>query len=338
MNLISDVLMQKPEYKISVFTSINSSPFQDQKYLGVKILRLGSVSNNSIIRYFSYLNYNIIGTIILLITRPEKVLIFESLSIFPAYIYSKVFTKKAIHIHFHEYISIPEKESSSLYMIFLFYLEDKLLRKYTSSQTNEDRKELFLKDHTYLKTETVAVFPNMPPSSWWTDWGKHKESWNGGKIKLVYVGVLDSETMYLEEVLHWVKENPEELELTLISHQGNSKTEEIIQKFKSNNIIVKSAIDYYCLPMELVKYDIGLVLYKGHIPNYVYNVPNKVYEYLNCGLMVLVDDAILSLKRQNILGVIQSPFKEISQINMKDILNFQTSHVPSYSNSLLDTL
>jgi hypothetical protein len=53
-------------------------------------------------------------------------------------------------------------------------------------------------------------------------------------------------------------------------------------------------VDYYQLPMELVKFDVGLVLYKGTIPNHVYSVPNKVYEYLNCGLDVIIDQNIIT--------------------------------------------
>jgi hypothetical protein len=70
--------------------------------------------------------------------------------------------------------------------------------------------------------------------------------------------------------------------------------------------MVKGPIDYYELPKELVKYDIGLVLYKGHIPNYVYNVPNKVYEYLACGLRVLTSNQLTStvkLKHNKIKAV-----------------------------------
>lgn len=58
-------------------------------------------------------------------------------------------------------------------------------------------------------------------------------------------------------------------------------------------------IDYYELPKELIKYDIGLVLYKGHIPNYIYNVPNKVYEYLACGLQVWYSKDLLTTDKLN---------------------------------------
>ena len=48
----------------------------------------------------------------------------------------------------------------------------------------------------------------------------------------------------------------------------------------------REAVNYYSLPEILGGYDIGVILYNGHIPNYIYNAPNKLFEYLDCGLDV----------------------------------------------------
>jgi hypothetical protein len=53
---------------------------------------------------------------------------------------------------------------------------------------------------------------------------------------------------------------------------------------EGNNITFKGAVSYDELPSIFCQYKIGLVLYKGHIPNYIYNVPNKLFEYHVCGL------------------------------------------------------
>jgi len=338
MNLISDVLSQHPAYKISVFTSINSSPYKGLNYSKVKIFRFGSVSENSVIRYFYYIIYNLLGTLMLLLTRPDIVIVYESLSIFPAFIYAKFFPGKKIHIHYHEYVSLPEKEVASRYMKFLFDCEEKLLRKCTSSQTNDDRKKLFLKDYSYLKSESLFVYPNMPPISWWRDYGQFKRPRKDGKIKLVYLGALDSRTMYLEEVLQWVSQNSDKLELTLISQQYNQRTKEVIERFTTENIFLKQAIDYFELPRELVNYHVGLVLYKGHMPNYVYNVPNKVYEYLNCGLKVVADSSLITLKTRNYTGVFQTKMEHIDKINLNYILNSEKTFNQQYANSFLEIL
>ena len=320
MNFISDLLSQKPEYHISVFTSINSSPYSNQSYLGVKIWRFSSVSENSILRYSSYLLYNLLTTVSLLLTRPDVVVVYESLSIFPAFIYSFVFKHKKIHVHYHEYLSLPEKEKASQYMKFLFRCEEKLLKKVTCSQTNEDRKALFLKDNPSLNPVNVEVYPNLPPETWWQDFGQNKKPWQCGKIKLVYVGVLDAETMFLEEVLTWVTENSEALELTMFSQSVSDSAKALLLKFESSSIILKPALNYYDLPAELVKYDIGLVLYKGHLPNYVYNVPNKVFEYLYSGLIVIGDKCLKSTSKLKTSNVVLLDLKLELSLKVSSIL------------------
>ena len=341
MNLISDVLSQHLEYKISVFTSINSSPYKGLNYSNVKIFRFGSVSENSVIRYIFYIIYNLIGALMLLLTRPDVVLVYESLSIFPAYIYAKFFPGKKIHIHYHEYVSLPEKEVASRYMKFLYDCEEELLRKCSISQTNDDRKNLFLKDYSYLKLEGVSVYPNMPPNSWWRDYGQFKRPREGGKIKLVYVGVLDAETMYLEEILRLVSKKPNDLELTILSQDISESANKLISRFQSENILLKTALDYYDLPKELIKHDIGLVLYKGHIPNYVFNVPNKVFEYLSCGLQVVFDKAMLTLLKSNLNGAYQIEFRKIEDSKIIETFkNFESVQFQGYlgQNQLIKSL
>jgi hypothetical protein len=51
-------------------------------------------------------------------------------------------------------------------------------------------------------------------------------------------------------------------------------------------IQLKEGVDYDKLPFVLKKYDVGVVLYNGHIANYVLNAPNKLFEYIACGLDV----------------------------------------------------
>ena len=341
MNFISDVLNQKPQYSIKVFTSVNSSPYANQNYDSVKIRRFGSVSENSILRYSSYLLYNLFTTISLLLTRPDVVVVYESLSLFPAVIYSIVFKHKKIHVHYHEYLSLPEKEKASQYMKFLFKCEEKLLKKITCSQTNEDRKALFLKDNPYLNPGNVEVYPNLPPKSWWREYGQYKKPWQGGKIKLVYIGVLDAETMFLEEILTWVSEHSEDLELTILSQSISDSANELHQRFVSNSIIFKPALNYYQLPSELVRYDVGLVLYKGHISNYVYNVPNKVFEYLSCGLKVLSDSVIISLKDSDLPGVISLDLQDLNEksiLVLKTILSIPIERTNQNNNNLVQIL
>jgi len=120
--------------------------------------------------------------------------------------------------------------------------------------------------------------------------------------------------MYVKEVLDWVNSNQELLELTIISHQLDKQTKDLIARYDTSAIKVIEPIDYYDLPKELVKYDTGLVLYKGHIPNYVYNVPNKVYEYLSCGLEVIVDQKLSTTIK---LGIEQIRIVDYTSLNLR---------------------
>ena len=325
-----DIIGQKPECRVSVFTTKNTSPFAKIKYLNTEVFRLGSVSEKAIVRYVSYIVFNLFGTLLLFTKRPDSIIVYETLSIFPAFIYSRIMKHKKIHIHYHEYISEVEKNNASGYMKYLFKCEGKLLRSYSCSHTNEDRKKMFLAEYSFLKAEQVFVFPNLPPRYWWTKYGQHKKPWNGGKIKLVYVGALDVDTMFLEEILNWVKENPNELEITLFSYQFNIKTKDILNNYSANNIFLKPAKDYSELPAELVKFDIGLVMYKGHIPNVIYSVPNKVFEYLHCGNKVLSDKCLVSLGKLNSTNIVLTKFNEIQNYEiskLRDLLKRDFTNV-----------
>ncbi len=327
MNFISDAVCQNHNTNLNVYTSKNSSPFNNISFENIKIRHYGIISVNPFVRYFSYVYYNFFCSLHLIISRPDIVLAYETLSICPAFIYKLLFPSKRIHIHYHEYISPLEKKRSSFYMKILFKCEEKLLVNATCSHTNVDRKTLFLRDNKYLKEDQVKVYPNLPPTHWWENYGKNKKNRITSPIKLVYVGSLDADTMYLTELLDWVKNNRDLLQLTIISQQYNAKTFQLINDSLSPNIILKKAIDYYDLPKELVKYDIGLVIYKGHIPNYVYNVPNKVYEYLSCGLIVLADKCLITTASLNLDSIKIIDFWKLNEINLKELLikNFENS-------------
>jgi hypothetical protein len=173
-------------------------------------------------------------------------------------------------------------------------------------------------DKPWLNSESVKVIPNMPPKLWWDKFGKFKVKRNYDKYKLVYIGACDVKTMYIREILDWVSDNKNNLEITFICHQMDEYTKKFILNYKKITIQILPEIDYYNLPNELVKYDIGLVLYKGHIPNYVYNVPNKVFEYLACGLYVLCDN---NLKTTKNLGHKKIKILDFNNLNGIDFLD-----------------
>ena len=312
MNYILDTVEANPEARIKVFTTKNNTSYSTPIFPNTKIYRLGSISSNSFNRYTTYIWYNFVSSIILLLMKTDFIIAFESLSVFPLWITSNLKNRKNAHIHFHEFISQTERASSSKYMKLLFRIEDILLKKYPCSHTNEDRKLLFVKDKAWLNPDSVEVRPNMPPKSWWNEFGQYKQKSKDGKIRLVYVGACDNKTMYVKELLDLVANNPDKLQLTIISQQLDEETQKLILQYSKKPVKILPPIDYFNLPKELVNHDIGLVIYKGVNQNHIYSVPNKVFEYLACGLSVVCDISLTTTKKLK--------HKDIYLIDMKNLL------------------
>jgi len=62
---------------------------------------------------------------------------------------------------------------------------------------------------------------------------------------------------------------------------------DFVNDLNSPYIEMKNSANYNDLPSILAGYHIGVILYNGSIPNYVINAPNKLFEYLACGLDVI---------------------------------------------------
>ena len=78
------------------------------------------------------------------------------------------------------------------------------------------------------------------------------------------------------------------------------------------------------MPALLADYDIGLILYKAHTKNYKYNAPNKLFEYLVCGLKVFYPDVMLGIKPYITENIIPLNFKNMTSIDTL-VPNFKTS-------------
>lgn len=320
MNFIQDLERSDKAFKILVISSKNNTSYNHFTSTLGPVIRLGTICQSKVNRYISYLIFNLVALFRLIFFKPQEILVFETLSVWPTYVYKKINKHVNIHIHHHEYTTIEEIASSSLYIKFLHRIEKQLFNLATFSHTNDERKALYLEDNPKLLSSKVGVYPNLPPQSWWNENGSKKRVWVGPKIKLVYVGALDLETMYVREVVEWVLSNPDLLELTFISHQMNAETRSFIESKTGDRIKLIKPINYEDLPTELIKYDIGLVLYKGHILNYIYNIPNKVFEYLYCGLKVLGDTCLSSTSKLDYSDIYLTNFK--NGLKLDNIFHF----------------
>ncbi len=328
MNFINDLESDNKKFELLAISSKNTTSYSHFSFSNGFIFRIGNINGGRLKRYFSYLAFNFWSLMLLVWFRPQEIVVFETLSIWPAYFYKKIRKQVNIHVHHHEYASLDEIEANSAYLNFLHRKEQRLFKNATFSHTNDDRRALYLKDHPNLISSKVDVYPNLPPQSWWLEYGSKRITWQGPKIKLVYVGALDLETMYVQEVVDWVLSNPDVLELTIISQQMNTKTRSYIKSKVGDQIRLVPPINYKELPNELLKYDIGVFMYKGVSKNHVFSVPNKVLEYLYCGLNVLGDSCLISTQKLNSKYIKLINFNSLN-IPQSELINFVLRNVQS---------
>ena len=252
----------------------------------IGIRRAGSAGRRGWRGYLNYLLFYLTAFFHLLVRRPDKVLYYETLSALPAFLYKQFVRRGAeLYIHYHEYTSPEEYRRGMRLGRSLHRLEKKLYPKAKwISHTNTDRVTLFSRDLTGTKTPALQVLPNYPPSSW-THSGNTVPG-SSGLLRVVYAGALSLDTMYTREFGDWVARQAGKVCWDIYSDNITPAAHEYVQSFGDRLVRLRKGVDYFSLPGILGHYDVGVILYKGHIPNYVYNAPNKLFEYLACGLDV----------------------------------------------------
>lgn len=336
MNCIRDLEKEKVE-TISIFTTHTQNNWFSSSY---PIYRLGNYTISRWSRYWTYLYFNFVSFFFLCIYRPKKVLYYETYSSWPVYWYKKLFPAVNVFIHFHEYVSDKEKKESSAYYKYLLKKEIALLKKaFWISHTNEDRMRFFQQDYPFIQKNQCYVFPNYPPADWAIRAQLIRNNNQVTTVKrMVYVGALGLDTTYIQEIAEWIVEQNGAYSLDIFSNNIDKSVLNFLNNLKSPYITLYKSIPYFDLPELLATFDIGLVLYKGHIPNYVYNVPNKVFEYLVCGLKVwysveLVSTnkfkqeydiqqlisisftKLISLPEKNVFAIFDAPIKYMKKAN-----------------------
>ena len=336
MNVINSIAKIQ-EISCSVFTTKNkkSNWFRVKN---INIIRISKQSNNFFFRYWLYIHFNIKCFVGLILKNPDSILIYETYSVLPPYVYKILFRKVSIIIHFHEYETLEEIRKSSAYSKILHRAKKKLLIKADCiSQTNNERKNLFLEDNPLINDNKVIVAPNYPPSEWF-EYSKLNTTKNKtGSIKLVHVGAVSLDTMYTEEIVNWVMAQNGAYQLDFYTDNITKDAKLFFDSLSNNNIRLLGGENYFMLPNLLIKYDIGLTLYNGHIPNYIYNVPNKVLEYLACGLNVWYSSELVSthifVKKNKIVGCDKIHFGRINNTSNTEISRQIIRNVPIKFNS-----
>jgi hypothetical protein len=130
--------------------------------------------------------------------------------------------------------------------------------------------------------KNTYTLPNYPPVRWKTA-PRKITYW---PLRVVYVGALSLGTMHTENFAHWIVRQEGKVIWDIYSYNFTSDVKEFLSGLGTTFINLKPGVDYNQLPKILVEYSVGVILYNGHIPNFVYNAPNKLFEYLACGLDV----------------------------------------------------
>jgi hypothetical protein len=334
-NLLNE-LQKKSGVQILVFTT---NPIEKLSLIQldkkkVKIIRMGVIGKQvkPWKRYLSYLYFNFYTTISMIWKRPNKVLYFETLSAYPVFLYKTIFNKRSdIFIHYHEYVSIPDYNNGMFLAKYFHKLEKKLYSKAAwVSQTNDYRMKLFKGDIASTQIPNSYILPNYPPKSWYNEPRKK----NHFPLTIVYAGALGLETMFIKEFSEWVMRQNGQVVWDIYSYNYNEDVINYIKSLNSNVINLKTGVDYADLPPILNLYDIGVILYKGHIPNYIYNAPNKLFEYLACGLDVWLPDLMKGsleyVKTTELQKVIPLTFTKLDSFKVKEVL-YKSGH--SFSKS-----
>ena len=278
-------------------------------------------------RLLKYLLFNFKTFMGLLFFNPEVILYYESYSAGPVYWYLKYFsTNKRLFIHCHEYFD-PQWYAKGMSLVKLYHTyEKKYLYPNAAwiSHTNAQRVAFFLADHPKLSSEVLKIMPNYPPKIWSSQVnGKSKASKD--IIRTVYVGSLSLKDTFIREYCDWVLKQNGKVYFHIYAYNLHDDTMDYLKSLNTDYIVFYTkGVEYNKMPALLADYDIGLILYKANTKNYKYNAPNKLFEYLVCGLKVFYPDVMLGIKPYITENIIPLNFKNMTSIDTL-VPNFKTS-------------
>lgn len=317
------------EILIKVFTS-NNNKRNAYSHDKLKIARFPFPNNsaNKLSSLAMQVLFNAGTFIYLIFYRPQKILYYETYAAFPVYLYSKFINRKVkVFIHFHEYFP-PEWYATGMKLVEYYHKleEDYLFRKATwISHTNSDRIKLFQSDYPYISNKVFCELPNYPPKSW----QKKSNTKSNTPTRMVYVGSLSLKSTYVQEFCEWVMSKNGKFKFDIYCYNTDAATHQYLCSLGSEYIsYYAEGIDYYDLPGVLIKYDVGVILYKAATLNFRYNAPNKLFEYLACDLDVWFPDTM-----EGIMPFIsEQRYPKVLKLNFSDLTSFNSSRAIDRSN------
>lgn len=294
------VLEKDNRFDVRVFSTHNNKKREVFSSTQIPIYRTvyPAYAKNLIIKLWAYLGLIVKPVWLMLRFRPKAVFYLEPHSALPIYLYKRFFNSQALlYIHHHEFYSKEDFYGPSMAAVRFFHsLETKYLFKHAAwiSQTNIQRLELFGEDYPFISPGVLHTMANYPPNSWKL---KIKKLSSSEKIRLLYIGALSFENTYIRALVEYVLAYKNKLSLTIYSFNVSGDVQRYLENQDQEIIMYhKNGVNYNDIPSIANSHDVGLVIYKGHNLNYIYNAPNKLFEYLACRLDVWIPQEIEGCK------------------------------------------
>lgn len=307
MNLVR-YFARRNGWAVTVHTTDNAFSLPVFAADGARILRSANPSNtNRVTASARYLAFHLGTAGRLIRDDPHVVLYFEPQSSFPVTV-ARFFRSFALFIHHHEYHAPEEFRRRGMRLARLFHnLEQAHLfpRARWISHTNPERLDLFLRENPTASPRSAHVLPNLPPADWPRSRSNAWEVAPPPPLRLVYVGSVSTSDTHIEELLQWMKRQPQaSVTLDVYAYNTDAKTRRLFEN-ESGGLVRFNAggVSYDDLPEILSRYHAGVILYNATSLNYRHNASNKLFEYLAAGLDVIYPASMLGVRKYSRLDV-----------------------------------
>lgn len=318
-------LFESPDERISIH---RPAPFT---------LRLSAAK-----RVLGYLRYNLGALFFALRFRPDVILYYETISAWVPWVLKRfLFRDVPLFIHYHEYMS-PAEYANGMFLNRYFHgLEKQLYPKAAQiSHTNDYRMKLFRKDEGLEESDKLQVIPNYPPGSW-----AQVEPQPPGRegVGIIYVGSLNFKDFYLEAFIKWVEAQDGQVYFDIYCLNDDFQLAAYLKAHDIKLTRFMGNAPYDRLPEILRSYQVGVILYNSTAENTVYSAPNKLFEYVACGLDVWFPEglkgALEFITTDTFPKIIPVDFKYIQNWKLAELLNHTgLTYKPSaYSSDIVNS-
>jgi hypothetical protein len=297
-----DLFGNDPAFRITACTSIRageSHPW-DSEAVNLHRSTFPGAGRSALVRLLQAVRLYLTILFGLLQSRAEAVLYFEPHSAPAVFLYLLWNRSARLFIHYHEYRELSHyRDRGNAIARLGHWLEIRWLfrRCHWISHTNSDRVRMFLDDHPQVPATVMQAVPNYPPPEWLVRSDVRPPA-HSASLRLIYVGAVSLHDTFIREVADWVVDRGEQrVRLDIYGGSTSSSAQEYLVNLASPAVrFFPAGVPYERLPEILGQYDVGLVLYRGTTRNYIYNAPNKLFEYLICGLDVWYPRQMLSIR------------------------------------------